>query len=639
MKNIEAKIDDYLGKPTDYAIQIVGSWGHGKTFFYRNNLVKLITEKETHNDSSKCYKPIYISLFGLKSIEDIAIKIVLEFYQSKLFKDYFKPGFKKKKIYITQSIFKIGIRGFLNFNMLGNSNEYITDIKKIGENVLDANELVICFDDFERKDSSLNIEDLTGYINSLVDEGVKVIIITNEDLLLKEEGTYKNLKEKIIGITLEYSPNTSNTLLSIINSRYSGFSLYKEFLSTQMELLESFSVSLNNNFRHVIYSLDNLQIIYSLLRKVIIDTKHEISENIKSQLSNISIFTLIFSAEYKSSNIKYCDKVDYSHENNSLVELFDFAPSSNTIGFEENKSNFDTLFEKYNFSKENYKFYETIFNYATGYDEFDINKFIVEFIKKFHLEKGLVLPQYEIYNSLGYQNCFNLSDVEYRINTQKLIEYAQLGLFLPAECLTVMHFSERFDNILGFDLEFVKSQVIEGLKISIEKIKPDSTVNFFQFEQSGKNQLMSQHNKEIYKIGMEDIKVMRKKLYDDKIVQLATLFIGDINEFKTKLETDSDFKNDVCINPFFNYLLPDNLANHIISSENGSINFLIYFLKERYEDIQMLKSEIEFFLKVKVLLINFRDIDLQEKGKTLHNYLINEFIKYVDTLILKSGKI
>ncbi len=57
----------------------------------------LICNKEVYSDNSKKYKPIYISLFGLKSIEDIATKIVLEFYQSKLFKDYFKAGVRKKR--------------------------------------------------------------------------------------------------------------------------------------------------------------------------------------------------------------------------------------------------------------------------------------------------------------------------------------------------------------------------------------------------------------------------------------------------------------------------------------------------------------------------------------------------------------
>src|ERR1039457_1779605 len=195
MRNLSTSVKEYLSKSTEFAIQITGDWGHGKTYFYRKTLQKLICDFPTFNNANKKYKPIYISLFGLKSIEDIATKIVFDFYQSSYFKDYF---YKKKKLKVTQSVLKMGLKGFLKFSRLGNLNDYAIDIKKIGENALDINEIVICFDDLERKDSSLNIEDLTGYINSLVDEGIKVLIISNEDLLLKKGKQYKNLKEKII---------------------------------------------------------------------------------------------------------------------------------------------------------------------------------------------------------------------------------------------------------------------------------------------------------------------------------------------------------------------------------------------------------------------------------------------------------
>ncbi len=63
MRNLEKIIEDYLSKSTDFAIQIVGSWGYGKTYYYRNTIEELIYEKSTHNDNSKKYKPIYIYRF------------------------------------------------------------------------------------------------------------------------------------------------------------------------------------------------------------------------------------------------------------------------------------------------------------------------------------------------------------------------------------------------------------------------------------------------------------------------------------------------------------------------------------------------------------------------------------------------
>lgn len=278
MRNLQNVTSDYLSKPTDFAVQVVGSWGYGKTYYYRNTLEPLICNTPTVTNAYKKYKPVYISLFGLKSVEDIATKIVMDFYQSKYFKAYFSKRLLRKRLKITQSILKIGLRGFLNFKRLGNVNEYLTDIKTIGENVLDTNELIICFDDLERKDTALRIEDLTGYINSLVDEGIKVLIISNDDLLLKDGDTYKNLKEKIIGISVEFVPNVKETLESIIKARYSAYSVYSKYLTDNIDDLINLSKATNNNFRHIIYALDSLHNCYSKIKSEIFDCKNDISE-------------------------------------------------------------------------------------------------------------------------------------------------------------------------------------------------------------------------------------------------------------------------------------------------------------------------------------------------------------------------
>lgn len=135
---------------------------------------------------------------------------MVDFFQSSTFKSYRKDKNVGKRLKITESVLKIGMRAFLGYYKLGSLNEYITDIRTIGKNVLDTSELIICFDDLERADSSLKPKDLWGYINSLSDEQVKVLIIANEDLLLKEGNEYSDLKEKIIGRTVEYVPESDN---------------------------------------------------------------------------------------------------------------------------------------------------------------------------------------------------------------------------------------------------------------------------------------------------------------------------------------------------------------------------------------------------------------------------------------------
>jgi len=635
MRNLVNITDDYLSKPTDFSIQIVGSWGYGKTYFYRNSLEKQIYNKPTHNDANKKYKPIYISLFGLKSVEDIATKIVLDFYQSKYFQDYFKKTLTKKRLKITQSVLKIGLRGFLNFKRLGNVNDYLTDIKTIGENVLDTNELVICFDDLERKDSSLKIEDLTGYINSLVDEGIKVLIISNEDLLLKDGEVYKSLKEKIIGITVEFIPSTKETLLNIIKLRYSTFPVYLNYLTENIDDLIKLSQATNNNFRHIIYALDSLHHCYSKIKNDIIDTNHEISEKVKLELKNISLLTLALAVEYKSSAIKYIDLKDYKEDYLFLHELFSSNQQNNIKTEEKEKTKLEILFAKYDITKDQYHLYESIYNYVTAYDEFNIEPFKTEFKKKFNLEKGQVLPQYELINSLSYQNCFNLSDEEYREKTLALIDNAKNGQYAAVDYLSVMHYAERLNNILDLNLEEVKDSLIIGLRKFIQNLPTSNDLSFSQFEMSGRMGEISEVNKQLYKAGMVEIKLFQEKQTKDKIESIANLLTSDPAEFEKQYQADNNFRFHLAHYSFLNYINLEELFEKIKKANSQTIHFLRNFFKDRYESIDKLKDELQNYKKFTTLLIEYREQLTNEPGNKIRNFLISEF---TDSLIVIRDK-
>ncbi|MEO6733855.1 MAG: hypothetical protein ABIN01_21705 [Ferruginibacter sp.] len=635
MRNLESIIDEYLSKSTDYAVQIVGGWGYGKTFYYRDKLEKLIYNKSTFDDATKKYKPIYISLFGLKSVEDIATKMVLEFYQSKLFKNYFQTPLRKKKLKITESVLKIGLRGFLNFNMLGDSKEYLTDIKNIGRNVLDTKELVVCFDDLERKDSSLNIEDLTGYINSLVDEGIKVLLISNEDLLLEKAAEYKNLKEKIIGISIEFVPNTMATLQNIIKLRYAGFSHYKSFLTEHFELIERFSYSIKNNFRHIIYALDNLQYCYSLIKKEIFDIKHEISDKLQEQIVNISALILALSAEYKSSNLKFGDIGEYRHDHKSLSEIFSVSDEKGVevVTANNNKFNSDTLSLKYNISKENYHFFDCIYNYVTGFEEFNSEIFIIEFIRKFNLEKGKMLPHYELLHLLGYQNCFNLSDADYKEKTLQLLQFAYAGLFQAADYLTIMHFAERLDNVLELDLEEVKNNIVRALQHSLADLKINSELTYSQFEMSGRMSDISEENKLIHSIGMKEICSLREQNKNNQILQMALMLIDDSSEFQNRYNNNSDFKNEVSYRPILNYMPSEKFVEFISSAKNEKLFFVRSFFEDRYKNFDKLEVEYHQLKDITIKLNNLSKVELEKDGKTVRNYLINQLLSSLLKLV------
>lgn len=628
MKNLSQTVTQYLSKPTDYAIQVSGDWGIGKTHYYRNSLQTFISNQPVYSNQNKNYKPIYISLFGLKSIEDIATKIVFDLYQSKLFNKYFKYRWFKRKLRITSSILKISLRGFLNFHRLGNTNDYLTDITELGSDVLDSSELVICFDDLERKDSSLNIEDLTGYINSLVDEGIKVLLISNDDLL-QNEPTYKNFKEKIIGITIEFVPEIERTIKGITQDRYQPSELYQKFIDENWSQILILSNSAKNNFRHLIYALDNFHYCYSCIEKEIFQPKHEIADKMKEEMSNIFKLTMALSIEYKASTIKHTDYDTFDSN-------YQFAKSLLTDDKEKNttKSKYDIFVEKYNISKDEYHCYKNIYNYVTGYDEFDIYNFIEEFKKEFKLEQGNIPPHYEVFNSLSYRKCFLLTDEEYRAQTETLISYAQSGLFLPSEYLSIMHFAERFDNMLDLNLNHVKEILADGLKQSIKEKGND--YNFTQFKYSGQFQEISNLTKELFELGITEFEVEHLQRENSKTQERLSLLINDTEEFRIKYYSEPSFKGYFTYTPIFNNISPIDFIEGIKRANSETIYFINYFIKETFQN--KIKNdycgekEINFISDTRTMLIEYKNDLATSQNQKLRLYVINDAIQTFESI-------
>lgn len=185
-------------------ISLNGYWGVGKTYFwkkYAKKLEKKLQQKiekenleiieENENTSQSGFlsfikiksntmkekaelieslnfnrnaKVIYISLFGLHSIKDIKAKI---FTKMSLKNEYLD---KFQKILGTSKAFGIDL-----FNAIDSfkSKDY--------ENT------IICFDDFERISSNLNIREVLGFISELKEDKKCKLVIINNNGSLKDE--------------------------------------------------------------------------------------------------------------------------------------------------------------------------------------------------------------------------------------------------------------------------------------------------------------------------------------------------------------------------------------------------------------------------------------------------------------------
>lgn len=633
MRDLNKIVDEYLSTPTDYAVQIVGNWGHGKTYYYKKHIENLIKNKEIYSDAKKKYKPIYISLFGLKSTEDIATKIVIEFYESKFFKNYFKSNTGKKTLSITEGIFKIGFRGFLAFNRLGNVDEYTTDIKNIGKGVLATDELVLCFDDLERRDSALNIKDLTGYINSLLDEKVKVLLISNEDVLKKNEDDYKNLKEKIIGISIDYSVNIKLTIEEIIKTKFSSSIEFQKFLNENIDLIIEISKSVDNNFRHIIYSLNILHYFFSEFRKNIFDIQHEISEKLNEEFKNISRIILAFAIEFKASNVSYKDLKFY----NNHLQLFSIEPFSDRgLTIEENKISPLSLFiEKYKINRNQYLFYKSIFEYVTFKDEFILEEFINDFKDKFHLNNGQILPQYELLNELLLENYFNFSDEECLLKYKKVIEFAASGNYKADDYFSVMFLVQRFEEIFDVDLENAYNKLVEGLKKSIQNTGSNYEVEFDHFKGKGNSIKYSEHQNQLSDIGLNEIKLYEGRVQQKRLNEIIDLFTSDFKVFQHKLRIEKYFENEILEFSFFNNISGQGFIALIKQNDNELLIFLKNLFKRRYTNKEQFEKE-SFSLSTYFKLLNEYSAELREtKGNKIRKFIIDELISALSEIRAK----
>lgn len=173
------------------AIAITGSWGVGKTYFWKKLLEEQLSEERIYKkDNVFNRKYAYVSLFGLESLSDLKTNIYSNI------ENYHSTVEIPKWIKGLPSIFKD-----TKISQYG-----ISAPAKIFDSLMfnQVKDAIICFDDFERMSNKLDIKDVMGLANQLkLEKNCQVILILDED---KAEGEnkkkYAEYKEKLIDETI-----------------------------------------------------------------------------------------------------------------------------------------------------------------------------------------------------------------------------------------------------------------------------------------------------------------------------------------------------------------------------------------------------------------------------------------------------
>lgn len=292
------------------AVLINGDWGSGKTHFIKDKLIpslnEIINDEKNEGDKKKPYVA-YISLYGISSLDDIKNAIYMSFIENLCDKGVLQN--KGSQIIKGARLFSKVILPHLDIN-----KEVIDSIDTIIREYSENSSYVIVFDDIERCDIGVN--QLLGYINGLVEHSsVKAILVGNEkefsthkaqqDLpqkyntvlneridwnreiedgqkkntensltkdkileyteeLFSSDTVYQKIKEKLIGLTVQYHPNADNVYSSICD-KYIKDSVAKGFMiENKTSIINIFNNRKHLNLRTLIFVLISFEKIYQI---------------------------------------------------------------------------------------------------------------------------------------------------------------------------------------------------------------------------------------------------------------------------------------------------------------------------------------------------------------------------------------
>lgn len=326
-------IDEYRDKSLQeekkFAIMIDGEWGSGKTYFidkYRNNKLDK--------------KIIYISLFGVKTLEKLEDKIIYEQIVSE---------YEGKKGVVINGIRKTSDATLKIISSLFKDN----DVKKLVKdiplesiiNTLSKPEgYFIILDDFER--CEIEINELLGYIDVLLKKNCCLIIGSENDFCNSRDcqiiEKYNKTKEKIISNIYYYNPDIEVALSNIIkNSKISSIT-QKILEENSKELVTVFNKTGCKNIR-------TLKFIINEYNRLINKIDFSQSEEKERNLLEILLLDVLKYLTYKAicfkkgivctNSYEYDDEVEehIKNEYGLIITAYKFIDEALESGYYDKK--------------------------------------------------------------------------------------------------------------------------------------------------------------------------------------------------------------------------------------------------------------------------------------------------------------
>ena len=429
---ITALVVDYLIMNTEYALLITGEWGSGKTFYFNNRLKENIQKVKLKN-SVKNYKILYLSLFGLNSIEEIQQLMFLELF----------PLFKTKTAKIGGAALKIIMTGVTNLVSIGDLQ--LDDLKDqiiSGRNKL--SDYVICFDDLERKGKNLETGALIGFINSLIENNGKVVLIGYQ----KNIDDFSEVREKVIGNIIEFNSN-SNIIYDEIIKFYSSSNqdFHNHLKEKKYFIISLMKLSATRNYRILKFFFEHYRAIF----ETFISIKDEFPQDMWDEiLESVLMFCFSVSVEYRLGHITISDRSSFKGLNVLLQSL------NSTLNNQkkENQNNWNRyIFNKY-YKNIPYKPFYSIFDFLIGLSSLNKEQLKTEIDTEFNIQSKIWLPQYKLLNYFYFNEFLTTDETTFEEKKKQILEYVQEGSFNSLyDYLIILNVVASFPEVFDLDKE------------------------------------------------------------------------------------------------------------------------------------------------------------------------------------------
>lgn len=611
MEELIECICDYVRKPyTDYAVMINGEWGSGKTYFWNN---KLRSRLESITVNGKTYKTIYMSLYGINSLEEISKKIFIE--TNPMISKTLKKFVDTREGNLIPEYVKTGLDMANLFGTMSFNNEKV-DFSK----VFSIDDKILCFDDLER--ANVDVIDILGYINNFVEhDGIKTIVICNEkELATKFKNTnvefktfiatyildkqnklkssekpriklgdnvetslplgnlieekvseifdkanaYERIKEKLIGETFEYIPEYPFILSGMI-MKYSYNEKLSDFFKHNTSLIISaFKKSETKNLRILKHALTDFEKIFDNIMNDFPDTPVNV-------LRNLLTFTIAVSFEIKSGNIskEKLKEINNNSEYNSVVFTSKILNDKNEFYLKE----FDNRYFLNNTSDFKFFKFAEIYIRTRFFDEkiFKDNiKEATDFIDTSKLANG------KKYHTILNGEYLKSSDFDFNVLVRQALEEVKHGQVVFNEHIRLFSIYKYFvdTELLDISISDLKETFILGMQLSAAEFINKSEYNEEDIE-------FKTDDKDIIEIKNQYLNIKEQIIQDISLKKAVELFKNlPTNMQQFYKDIIGDYQNL----PVFSKYDMEDLYNKLEVTPNYDLYNLVNMFSVRYKD-------------------------------------------------------